>query len=39
MFKVGQKVVCVDESPGKVSGSKLLKEGEIYTIISLTEFL
>jgi len=34
-YKVGQKVVCVDDSAGKITGLKELIKGEIYTIREL----
>lgn len=34
-FKIGEKVVCVDDSEGNSSGIKSLKKGEIYTIKSI----
>jgi hypothetical protein len=32
MFHVGQKVVCVDDSPGAYSGIKVLRLNAVYTI-------
>lgn len=32
MFRVGQKVVCVDASPGRHTFIRYLKRGAIYTI-------
>ena len=32
MFKTGEKVVCIDDSCGKLDGIKLLEKGEIYVI-------
>lgn len=34
MFKVGQKVICVDDSPGDQKNlfTTWVKEGEIYTV-------
>lgn len=34
-FKIGQKVVCIDDSRGAISGTKPLKLNEIYTIAAL----
>ncbi len=31
-FRVGQKVVCVDDRPGLLTGKRELRRGEIYTI-------
>ena len=35
MFKIGEKVVCIDDSIGFASGLKTLKLNEIYTIKSI----
>jgi hypothetical protein len=32
MFKTGEKVVCINDSCGKLDGVKLLEKGEIYVI-------
>jgi hypothetical protein len=32
MFRVGQKVVCVDDSPTDADGGKELERGQIYTV-------
>lgn len=32
MFETGEKVVCIDDSIGKITKVKLLKKGEIYII-------
>ena len=32
MFKIGEKVVCVNDSCGKLIGVKLLEKGNIYVI-------
>lgn len=32
MFHVGQLVVCVDDSPGRLSGERHFTRGNIYTI-------
>jgi hypothetical protein len=37
-FRIGQKVVCVDESGAKRGGSLGLRKGAIYTIVSVGEF-
>lgn len=36
MFKIGEKIVCIDDSIGRTSGKKNLVNGEIYTVIELT---
>jgi hypothetical protein len=36
MFKINEKVVCIDDSKGLTSGTRLLKKGEIYTVIKTT---
>ncbi len=35
MFKIGEKVVCIDDSIGLASGLKTLTINEIYTIKSI----
>lgn len=35
MFKIGEKVVCIDDSEGFASGLKTLTIHEIYTIKSI----
>jgi nitrite reductase/ring-hydroxylating ferredoxin subunit len=37
-FKIGQKVVCIDDSTGWVDGEKSLVKGEIYTILDICSF-
>jgi len=32
MFKVGDEVVCVDDSPWRSTGTKSLQKGKVYTI-------
>ena len=32
MFYIGQKVVCIDDSPGWLSGEKLLQKDNIYIV-------
>jgi len=32
MFKAGDKVVCVDGSPGRVTGKRELKKGDVYCV-------
>lgn len=32
MFEIGQQVVCVDDSVGRVTGRKDLERGRVYTI-------
>lgn len=32
MFKESDKVVCVDDSPGKITGLKLLNRGTVYVV-------
>lgn len=34
-MKIGDKVVCVDDSPGKSSGVKKLTINEIYTVLDI----
>lgn len=34
-MKIGQKVVCVDDSPGWLDGCKELKKDKVYTITHL----
>lgn len=34
-MKIGQKVICIDDSPGKLDGIKKLKKGEVYTILNM----
>ena len=36
MFRIGEKVVCIDDSKGITSGAKTLKKGETYTVINTT---
>jgi hypothetical protein len=36
MFKIGEKVVCIDDSKGRYTGKITLVKGEIYTVIKLT---
>lgn len=38
MFKVGQKVVCVDDSVGKYIKKKPFKKGEIYTVTNVCQY-
>lgn len=35
MFKIGQKVVCVDDSAGWLDGCKELVKDKVYTITDL----
>lgn len=35
MFKVGDQVVCVDDSPGWGDGVKLLIKDKIYTVLEV----
>lgn len=37
MFKVGQKVVCINDEAGWLDEVKLLVKGEIYTVLEVTE--
>ena len=34
-MKIGQKVICINDSPGKLDGIKKLKKGKIYTILNM----
>ena len=36
-FKIGEKVVCINNSCGWFDGVKKLKKGEIYTVLQVTE--
>jgi hypothetical protein len=33
MFEIGEKVVCVDDSPSAIDGIKYLQRGDIYVIL------
>ncbi len=37
MFKIGQKVVCINAEAGWLDGVKELVEGEIYTVNHIIE--
>jgi len=34
MFKIGEKVVCVNDESGWITRSSLLKKGEIYEVLN-----
>ncbi len=34
-MKIGQKVICIDDSPGRLDGIKKLTKGETYTILNV----
>lgn len=34
MFKIGEKVVCINDESGWVTGVSLLKKGEIYEVLN-----
>jgi hypothetical protein len=38
-FRVGQKVVCVDDSPPTIGRALLVKKGAIYTVADSFEWL
>lgn len=33
MFKIGEKVVCINDNAGWITGEKSLKEGNIYEVV------
>ena len=34
-MKVGDKVICIDDSPGKADGKKILVKDKIYKVIAI----
>lgn len=36
-FSIGQKVVCINDEPGWISGRKALENGKIYTVLGLIQ--
>lgn len=36
-FKIGQKVVCINDSPGWIDGVRKLVKGEIYEILYVSD--
>lgn len=38
VFKKGQNIVCIDDSKGKMTGLKLLKKDNIYTVRGIRNY-
>ena len=36
-MKIGDKVICIDDSAGKLDGIKRLKKEKVYTVLNVTK--